>query len=141
MNGHVYELSGINKTWKGLRWKISKTSDHYESLIADYIYFKYEQFRHTKQTSSNEVVLSSKGATPTINLKAISVYNDFVKQAQGIQSRPKYFIKNGLIGVDYKPVNNEVTLHDFINDQNQLADETYPYYNPEVLKPINQFGI
>ena len=144
--------NGDTATWKGIRRKsksLGQTKDcpYDMSFLADYTYFFYESNAFiTRASAGNTRVKSANSELEMPNNKVIKAWRRFVKIVQGEDYYPEVFYKSGFLGgpgVDYYngQENLDVSLYQFIKDQNELVEDTYANFQPKKWGMINQFTI
>lgn len=152
LNGHSYtNPNGDEVVWKGIRRKTKELgvddSDEYnKSFLADYIYFFHEKSNFVKRAGIGQVKIDGANSTeadPTH--KAVKAWNRFVETVQG-EVKPNIYVKSGQFGggaVDWftGQDNGKVTLYRFIEDMNQLQENTYPNFKPKNWSLINSAGM
>ncbi len=155
LNGLSYtNPNGDDVIWKGIRQKtislgVSTQVDNYDkSFLADYIYYFYESNAHVTRANAGSVKPKSANAiTVAPTQKVVKAWRKFVELVQGNSNANPFFYKESLIGlgglgVDYYQGNGtEVSLYQFITDQNELVEDTYANFEPKIWKDINQFGM
>lgn len=154
LNGKSYTNSnGDNVIWKGIRQKtislgVTEDADSYDkSFLADYIYFHYESNAHvTRSNAGNVKSKSANAVTVAPTQKVVKAWRKFVELVQGSTTSPYFYkestISLGGLGVDYYQGNGtEVSLYQFIADQNDLVEDTYADFEPKLWGNINQLGM
>ncbi len=155
LNGLSYtNPNGDDVIWKGIRQKTislgSSTvpSVYDKSFLADYIYYHYESNDYITRANAGSVKSKSANAiTVAPTQKVVKAWRKFVRLVQGDSEANPYFYKEsavnlGGLGVDYYQGNGtEVSLYQFINDQNELVEDTYANFEPKHWGNINQFGM
>lgn len=157
-----YLLNGLSYTnpngdaviWKGIRQKtislgVTEDADSYDkSFLADYIYFHYESNSYITRANAGSVKSKSANAvTVAPTQKVVKAWRKFVRLVQGSLNNNPYFYKESVVGlgglgVDYYQGNGtEVSLYQFIADQNDLVEDTYADFEPKLWGDINQFGM
>jgi len=145
LNGKEYTdpSSSLTVYWRGIRYKSISTGDYNRSFLANYVYFYYEQDDYVTRSDVGHAIEVAKNAeivAPTN--KVVKAWRTFVKLVQGEETIPQSYDKLGMFGVDwYSQGGAEVSLYKFINDSNQIVEDTYAEFTPKVWNNINQFGI
>ena len=155
LNGQSYTNSnGEAVVWKGIRQKTVSLGSSDEgvydaSFLAQYIYFFHESNASITRSNAGNVRSKSANAervSPTP--KAVKAWRKFVKLVQGEMLENPYFYKNSSIGlggcaVDYYATteNSNISLYQFIADQNDLVEDTYENFEPKAWGNMNNLGI
>lgn len=116
LNGKEYELNGVRKFWRGLRFEENELQ---KSLIAYYVFSVYIKKENSGLGIQKEKI---KDVTVSPSYLYMSAYNTFVELTTES--------KSGL-----------QCLYDFITDMNSINSETYPNWMPTSFKKINPFSI
>jgi len=141
LNGKVYtNPEGDDVIWRGIRFKSVDTGAYNRSFIANYVYFYYESnFFITRSAIGNQIEMGKNAETVIPNQKVVKSWNKFVSLVQGGEVKPT--IVRG-IGVDYYNAGGvDVSLYKFIEDSNDLVEDTYADFNPKTWVELNQFGL
>lgn len=149
LNGKEYiNANGDDVVWKGIRWKTSSSGAYNRSFLAYYVYFYYESNDAiTRAGAGNMKVRAANAVMDLSHSKSVKAWRKFIKLVQGTSSENPYFVKDGPfggIGVDYYMQNNnlrDINLYQFINDMNELAEDTYADFTPKCWGNINQLGL
>jgi len=154
LNGKSYtDPQGNEVVWRGIRWKSRLEGDYDKSFLAAYVYFFYETNYTTHRTGIGNAKVDAVNAMRVSGShKVVRAWRKFVGDVQGNESQQPYFEKevigryqydNRLIGADYYRLrdNNQVSLYQFITDQNNLVADTYEGFNPKFWGSMNNLGI
>jgi hypothetical protein len=142
LNGKVYtNPEGEDVIWRGIRYKSKSTSVYNRSFIANYVYVYHESNSFiTRSEIGNQIQMGKNGETVVPNQKVVKSWSKFVKLVQGDEVKPN--IVRGC-GVDYfNAGGSDVSMYKFINDSNNLVEDTYIGFNPKTWNDeVNEFGI
>lgn len=147
LNGLEYtDPNGDSVVWRGIRFKVG--GDIYNrSLLAYYVYYHFQESNAITTSGTGDVQNEPHNAVLVGNVKKmVGAYRQFLKMVQGSWNEEPYFIKEeGVftgVGVDYyaQKMNTPIDLYTFINDQNELAEDTYPDFKPERFDPLTQLN-
>lgn len=141
LNGKVYtNPEGDDVIWRGIRFKSIESGGYNRSFIANYVYFHYESdFFITRSGIGNQIEMGKNAETVIPNQKVVKSWNKFVGLVQGGEIKPT--IVRG-IGLDYYNAGGvDVSLYKFIEDSNDLVEDTYEGFNPKTWGELNQFGL
>lgn len=145
VNGDSYTKSGQTATsvWRGMRFKSPLTSSTYNrSFLANYVYWYYEKSRYITTTGVGTVKEEAKnGLMVTPLQKVVDAWNEFVELVQGKGVSGIMYDKAGLFGIDYLNANEAVTLYEYIEDQNDLVEDTFAEFTPKEWGMSNRFNI
>jgi len=145
LNGKSYtDSQGNAVVWRGIRYKsIDSLDDPDRSFLANYVYFHYESndfITRSDAGTQREQARNAEMVMPT--QKVVKAWRKFIKQVQGSVITPKTHVERYGFAVDYYGGGDEeVSLYRFINDSNDLVEDTYEGFNPKSWEDINQFGI
>lgn len=145
LNGLEYQNpAGETVKWRGIRFKSKPSGDTYDkSLLAYYVYFYYEKHDYITRSDVGHVEEKPDNAfNVSPREKVVKAWNKFVSLVQGKPKNPYYVTKWGLIGVDYAhSLTDEVSLYEFIEDQNNLVPDTYDGFKSRTWERINAYGL
>lgn len=145
LNGHSYEYEGKTHYWRGLRAKMSPSDSNYTlSPLAYYTYFFYESNDWITRSDIGHQVEVAKNAERVVpSHKVAKAWNKFVGWVQGeSELEQRLIVREFGLGIDWFGSGEaDVTLYQFIKEQNLLVEDTYPDFNPTTLKYINDLGI
>ena len=144
VNGKTYVDPYTNKNviWKGLRYKSVSNNTYDRSLLANYVYYYYEQNEYITTTNVGDVINIAKNAiTMDPSLKTVNAWNRFVDMVQGEEDEENVVMTHYGLGLDYYRGDGRVSLYKFIEDSNTITNDTYPDFNPKTWRRVNQFGI
>lgn len=143
VNGKSYvDADGNARVWRGLRFKSAGSSDYNKSLIAYYAYFYIEREMYIDRGSATHQKNKPKNATPvTPTGKVTRAWNNFVDMVEGISQEAKYYLTSLGVAVDYSTQVGYVGLREFIQDMNELTEDTYANYAPKTFYRTNEFGL
>lgn len=144
MNGLTYTCptTGLDKNWKGIRFKTTSSSEYNRSFLAYYIYYFYEKKQYISNTTTGHQVEQAQNAeTVTPTNKVVNAWRKFVALVQGKEVYDTVVYKGGLIGVDQYRGDQNVDLYTFINDRNTINEGSYANFNPKIWGNLNRFGI
>lgn len=153
VDGKTYQKDGKTLIWKGL----VQTTPIKKSLLADYVYCKYQTYNITQQTEFGQISADVKtGQKASSTPKIVKAWNDFLMKLQGncktsdltADGNHFYLVSNRLgngCGVSYFVSNEtqcgEVSLMQFLHDNK----ENYPLFDDtKRMLPLefkNSFGI
>lgn len=120
LNGKEYQVDDVDVVWRGL---IFEENDFNRSLIANYVYYFYLMGKQKTLSGVGMVRNSAKNAVSTNSTQElVIVWNEFVDMVQ----------EGG---------NGERSLYQFIDDMNDLDDETYENWLPTEFEYKNNFGL
>ncbi len=145
LNGKSYTRpNGDNVVWKGIRQKTMSLGtdtqvDNYDkSFLADYVYFFYESNSHiTRSNAGNQKAKAANAERVEPTHKVVKAWRKFLREVQGETQTSPYSLKTGLftgIVADYWIGGDgaEISLYQFISDQNELVEDTYANFEPKV---------
>lgn len=145
VNGHTYTKQGATaqSIWRGIRFKSPITSKTYNrSFLANYVYWFYEKNRYITTTGVGSVKEEAKnGLMVTPLQKVVDAWNEFIELVQGTGLNVAVYNKGGLFGVDYLNPQKVITLYEYIEDQNALAEDTFAEFAPREWGMSNKFNI
>ena len=153
LNGKAYtNPSGDEVVWKGIRRVTTSLGSanslvYDKSFLAQYVYFFYESNAHiTRTNAGNAKIKSANAEMATHSQKSVKAWREFTKQVQGETDKNPYFIKGGIfggVGADYYTggYGSEISLYQFINDSNELVEDTYENFEPKEWGRINQLSM
>ncbi len=142
INGEEYtDPQGNVVYFKGLRYKDFEGSTVYKSLIADYVYSKYQPYHFSSVGQSSEVRGKSKNA---VNVspddKIARAWNNFYDLAFGKLVEPDIKETQHGVFLDYFDDSKNVSLYKYVEDKNTLNDD-YPSFEKGSFERINSFGV
>ena len=74
--------------------------------------------------------------------KLTKAWNKFVSLTQGDTIKARVINKGYGYGVDYMPGGvQDISLYRYIKDKNNLIDNTFSGFSPQIFEKINQFGM
>ena len=146
LNGMTYtNPAGDEVIWRGIRRKSNSTGDYNRSFLANYVYFHYESSDFTTRGGTGNVKVQAANAeNDNTSYKSVKAWRRFAEWVEGTNPSSPYGIKGGFLGgpyVDYFAGSEEVFLYRFVNDQNELIEDTYADFTPISWGNINQFSI
>jgi hypothetical protein len=145
LNGHTYNdpQTGKAVVWRGLRFKSTSKSNYDRSLLAYYVYYHYESNDFITRSDIGNQQEQGKNAIAIIpNQKVVKAWRKFVYLVQGESVSPRIIERPFGYGIDYySQGDEEVSLYKFIEDQNEIVEDTYAEFNPKTWTNINEFGI
>ena len=145
LNGLEYQNPADETVvWRGIRWKSKPTGEYDRSLLAYYTYFYYEKHDYVTRSDVGHVQENAKNAwSVNPREKVVNAWNKFVDLAQGKQFSPQPIVKwGGLVGVDYASnYTGDVSLYEFINDQNALTEDKYAGFSGRAWERLNSVGL
>ena len=141
VDGKDYAINGKTKQWNGLK------GANQQSLIAFYVYCQYLR-------NDNSTYLTTGIAQNTANNaersdpspKFVKSWNRFLEQYQGNGYNYGYPTvitnRSGMVGLDYYGQDNvESNLFQYLTDQNELDDTSFPDFEFKFYETYNTFGI
>ena len=139
VKGKTYELNSKTYRWEGLR------GYNKNSLVASYIFCKWLRNDESVYTTTGIAQNVARNATNfSFTPKYIASWNQFFKRYQAqAQNAPKIIYNHfGAVGLDYYQHNNsEVSLYQYLTDQNEIKATSFPDFEFKFYKPQNSFGI
>lgn len=148
LNGKDYTApNGETVSWQGIRAEsVLGSGDYDQSFISDYVYWFYQQDTHDTVGASNfQQVNVANGEVADPTPKVTAAWRDFVYKVQGeyYEYRGEYFNTRYGYGVDFYANNNsgDVSMYKFIQDSNELVEDTYADWNGKCWENQNQFGL
>jgi len=147
LNGRKEYLNpeGKKRTFKGLRYKSINGEDakYDRSLIAFYIYYFFKRETYITTTSIGSSIPKSKNSeVVSPSSKMTSAWRKFYKATMGAKTQPMFYQGKHGFGIDYyKSDSIFCSLYTFINDMNNLNENTYENFNPFNWTNENQAGI
>ena len=141
IDGKDYEINGKTKRWEGLRG-FSK-----QSLASFYVYCQYLRNDNSTYLTTGIAQLTANNAErsdPTP--KFVKSWNRFLEQYQGRGYHNSYptviYNRSGMVGLDYYGSDNvESNLFQYLTDQNELDDTSFPDFEFKFYETYNTFGI
>ena len=141
VSGKDYTINSKTKRWNGLR------GANMQSLVAFYVYCQYLRNDNSTYLTTGigqSTVNNAERSDPTP--KFVKAWNRFLNQYQGNyynNSYPSVLInRSGMVGLDYYGLDNvEVTLYQYLTDQNELDDTAFPDFEFRFYETYNTMGI
>lgn len=148
LNGHQYtDTDGNTRYWRGFRWKLHPDDDYDQSFLAHYIYFFVKEDGFSHSTGAGEVKNNPANAEViTPNRRMAQAWRFFVDAVQGSKGKSPYYVRGGvfhgaLIADFYGTQNGDANLYQYINDQNDLVEDTFAEFEPKTWTNLNRMGL
>lgn len=141
--GEFTDSQGVLRNWRGIRYKNVESGKYNRSLLANYVYWFYEQDQNTTRTDIGDVQEKAKNAKSKSRIpKVNNAWRKFIKEVQGTNIGPDIVCKEYGFGIDYfGQEGDEVSMYKFINETNNQAPDTYKDFRPKSWLQSNQMGI
>ena len=139
VTGSTYTKDGKTYLWEGLR------GYNKNSLVASYVFCEFLRNDESTYTTTGIVKNKSKNAgnvSPTP--KYIKAWQQFIEKYQAHEQCEPVIIRDhfGSVGLDYYQNNNsEVSLYQFLTDQNELNATAFPDFEFKFYENQNSLGI
>ena len=145
VNGKTYTdpNSGLEIIWRGIRYISDFEGSTYDkSFLANYVYFFYEKKEYiTRSGTGHEKENAHNAETVTPTHKVVNSWNKFVSLVQGDEAPELLYGEYIGYGIDHYVGGSKVSLYKFINDSNEIAENTYANFNPKTWRKMNQFNV
>jgi len=139
--GKDYTINSKTKRWNGLK------GANMQSLIAFYVYCQYlrnDNSTYLTQGIGQSTANNAERSDPSP--KYVKSWNLFLKQYQGDLYNSDYprIVTNryGMVGLDYYGNDSvEVNMYQYLTDQNDLDDTSFPDFGFRFYESYNTMGI
>ena len=140
IDGKDYAINGKTKRWNGLK------GVNMQSLIAFFVYCQYlRNDNSTYLTTGISQTTARNAERSDPNVKYVKSWNKFLDQYQGglNSSYPTVIVNNrGMVGLDYYGNQNvESSLFEYLTEQNELDNTSFPDFEFKIYETYNTMGI